>query len=267
MLREVVRLVLPLECAGCGRPDVVLCGPCSELLCGAPRRVDADAPRLDVAGRDDRLPVWALADYRGPVREAVVAWKDRGRADLDPVLVAGLRSAARTVAPSVQRAVGPTTHVLVVPVPSSPLASLRRGRAPVGVLASAVVDGFRGVGLRASLCPALVGRASARDQVGLGQRARQRNVSGRVALRRSAPARTARGAGAVLGSARGRSGRAGVPGCAIVLVDDVLTTGATLATAAAALGQVRIPTLAALVLAATPAPRGTLVLPPGPGAG
>src|SRR5690606_10399365 len=121
MLREVVRLVLPLECAGCGRPDVVLCGPCTRLLAGAPRRVDVDAPRLDLAGRADRLPVWALADYRGPVRETVVAWKDRGRVDLDPALVSAMWSGARALAPTVRLAVGEATEVLVVPVPSSPL--------------------------------------------------------------------------------------------------------------------------------------------------
>ena len=251
MLREVVRLVLPLECAGCGRPDVVLCPACTALVAGPPRRVDADAPRLDLAGREDRLPVWAFADYRGPVREAVVSWKDRGRADLDPVLTAALRSGVRELVPTVRLAAGPATELLVVPVPSSPLATLRRGRSPVGVLAGAVVDGLRSAGARARLCTALVGRASARDQVGLGQRARQRNVSGRIAVR-----------GARLARAVGREHPT-----AIVLVDDVLTTGATLAAAEAALARTGLPVLAALVLAATPPPGGTLVLPLGPGAG
>ncbi len=202
MLREVVRLVLPLECAGCGRPDVVLCPACTALVAGPPRRVDADAPRLDLAGREDRLPVWAFADYCGPVREAVVSWKDRGRADLDPVLTAALRAGVRELVPTVRLAAGPATELLVVPVPSSPLASLRRGRSPVGVLAGAVVDGLRSAGARARLCTALVGRASARAQVGLGQRARQRNVSGRIAVR-----------GARLARAVGREHRDGLWCC------------------------------------------------------
>jgi len=75
----------------------------------------------------------------------------------------------------------------------------------------------------------------ATDQVGLGSRARGRNVAGRVSLRRSARVRVA--------------------GRVVVLVDDVVTTGATLAACEAALTRAGGRVVAAVTLAATPAPR------------
>lgn len=247
MLRDVVRLMLPLECAGCGQVDLVLCPGCSELLGGAPRRVEAGAPRLDRTGGPGPFPVWAVADYRGPVREAVLSWKDRGRSDLDGPLEDSLGLAARALAPTVAEATGPGARILVVPVPSSPIASLRRGRAPVARLGEAVAAGLRREGVVARSARILAVRAVARDQVGLGQRARQRNVSGRMAVRRRAER------DGLAGGGRRATG--------VLLADDVLTTGATLAAADLALAGAGWRVLGAIVLAATPAPRGTLVLP------
>lgn len=247
MLRDVLRLMLPLECAGCGQVDVVLCAGCKALIDGAPRRVEAAAPRLDRTGGPGTLPVWAVADYRGPVRETVLAWKDGGRADLDTVLGARLSSAARALAPTMASVVGREARLAVVPVPSSPWASLRRGRAPGTGLGREVAAGLRREGVAAQSAALLVARPAARDQVGLGQRARHRNVSGRMAVRRSA--------------AQGHVMDAGTGVAGVLLVDDVLTTGATLAAADSALSSAGLSVLGALVLAATPAPGGTLVLP------
>jgi hypothetical protein len=85
-LRELARLVVPVVCAGCGVPDEPCCLRCTALLGGTPRRVEAAAPRLDRLDGDPPLPVWALVDYAGPVRDLVVAWKVRGRLDVDGLL-------------------------------------------------------------------------------------------------------------------------------------------------------------------------------------
>ncbi|MGB3332872.1 MAG: phosphoribosyltransferase family protein, partial [Mycobacterium sp.] len=81
-----------------------------------------------------------------------------------------------------------------------------------------------------AVAPALRMRALTRDSVGLGSGARERNIAGRVLLRRRGLADFS-GAGDVL------------------IVDDVVTTGATLAESVRVLHRARVRVCAALVIA------------------
>lgn len=226
---ELARVVVPVACAGCGAPDEPWCAACRAAL-GAPVRCESGAPRLDRLDGRPVLPVWACAPYVGAVRAAVVAWKDRGRADLDPGMRAVLASASRRLAPSLAGVLA-GRELLVVPVPSSAAAVRRRGADLVGGLAGAVAAELRRSGVPARSLPALRRRGGA-DQVGLGARARRRNLAGRL---------------------RARQGLA-LAGRPVLLVDDVLTTGASLAACEEVLGRSGACVLAALVLAATPPP-------------
>lgn len=233
VLGELGRVVVPQQCPGCGTWDVALCGACAAGLAGAARRVERGAPRLDDA-RHGPLPTWAVATYVGPVRAVVVAWKDRGRADLDPSLRAVAERAAGGLAATV-RDVSGGAQVLVVPVPSTSAARRRRGADLVGGLAEAAARGLRAAGQDARVETALAHRRRAvRDQVGLGARARGRNTAGRFRPRRGGPV---------------------VQDRWCLLVDDVLTTGSTLGACAQALSRSGALVVGALVLAATPAPR------------
>ncbi|MCO7219965.1 ComF family protein, partial [Klenkia sp. PcliD-1-E] len=75
LLDPLVDLVLPRVCAGCGRPGHLLCPRCAVLL---------TRPRLAAPRRhpDGFPPTVAAGAYAGPVRPAVVAFKERGRAEL-----------------------------------------------------------------------------------------------------------------------------------------------------------------------------------------
>ncbi len=233
--RDLARLVVPLECAGCGQVDVALCTPCLARLTGPVWRCEAAAPRLDRVGRAP-LPVWTLAPYTGEVRELVVAWKDRGRVDLTPVLTAALAGAGGQVA-AVLRAAGlpgAAGSLQVVPAPSSAVARRRRGADLVGALAVGVARGCTEAGLPARAAAVLVQRRGAHDQVGLTARARRTNLRGRVRWRRGVPLPP--------------------PGHPVLLVDDVLTTGATLATCDDAVRAAGARVVAAITLAATPPP-------------
>ena len=86
-------------------------------------------------------------------------------------------------------------------------------------------------GVPARVAP-LLRRNVGEDQAGLSARARSRNLAGHVGVRRRGP----------LG-----------PGVA-VLVDDVLTTGATFAACVRALDGAGITVLAGVVVASTPSP-------------
>lgn len=227
--RDVGRLVLPVECPGCGLPDQPLCTACAGLLAGPPTRCEAAVPRLDRLDGAAPPPVWAVVGYAGPVRGVVVAWKDRGRADLTRPLVAALERAGGDLA----RALGEVAAwggLAVVPVPTTRGARRRRGADLVRLLADGLACGLRDAGVPADVAPVLR-RRRRRDQVGLGARSRARNAAGSVTVR--PPGRVRR---------------------VVVLVDDVVTTGSTLAACRTALERAGALVVGAVVLAATPAP-------------
>jgi predicted amidophosphoribosyltransferase len=237
LARDLARLVVPVDCAGCGTVDEVLCGACHAWLQGPVRRCEGSAPRLDRMDGSPPMPVWALAAYSGPVRAVVVGWKDRGRVDLTRPVVAAFRLGAAHVARVVRDSGDGAQPVLVIPAPSSGAARRRRGDDLVAILARAAAAAFVDHGVPARAAPVLAQRRGVRDQVGLGARARGRNVGDRVRWR----------SGAV---------RPGV-GRRVLLVDDVLTTGATLAACERLVTASGAVVVGALTLAATPPPGGS----------
>ncbi|MBN9375014.1 MAG: ComF family protein, partial [Cellulomonas sp.] len=95
--RELLGLVLPIACAGCGADDVPWCDGCAQGLARPAWRVEGRAARLDRMDGRPPVAVWAVADFAGPVRRAVSAWKDHGRADMTAALGASARRATRAL--------------------------------------------------------------------------------------------------------------------------------------------------------------------------
>ena len=171
------------------------------------------------------LPVWAAACYSGPVRGIVPAWKDGRRADLTPVLLAAMVRCVAVAAPALSTAAD-GRRLRLVPVPSRPGVRRRRGADLTGALAEHGAAELRRRGLDA-VVERTLGRRPGRDQVGLGARARGLNLARALTVR---------------GDARGLH----------LLVDDVLTTGATLAACEEALSTAGGLVLGAVVVASTP---------------
>ncbi|GAB2628249.1 ComF family protein [Prescottella soli] len=223
-MRTLLDLVLPAECGGCGVPGSAWCPRCRRALADVPVAV---CPRVDPG-----VPVWALGPYSGPRRGAVIAGKERGRRDLATPIGLALAGAVVTLRRWGELAPPGTTPLCLVPAPTRARAARSRGGDPV--LRSARVAA-RTLGDDCRARPVLSMRRGVRDSVGLSAAQRQENLAGRIRV--SAPA--GRDAFAV---AR--------PGAEVVLVDDVVTTGATAAESVRVLGAVGVRVTAVLVVAA-----------------
>ncbi len=221
-LGELVDLALARECGGCGTAGTRWCDACAAELLGPLllRELPGDLP--------GDLPVWSVCAYDGVVREAVVAWKDRDRADLTAPFAGALLRAAVAASGALAGAGHP---LMVLPAPSSPAARRTRGRQPVRELSRRTAAGLRRRGVPAQLLPVLRQRRAVADQAGLGSTERAQNLAGALWLP--------------------RAWRAQLRGRRCLLVDDVVTTGATLQEAARVLAEAGAGPIAAVTVAAT----------------
>ncbi len=229
-LRAAADLVLPSVCAACRSPATgALCAGCRDEVRRS--RVGGSTgfspPRVvDASG----LTCWSAVRLEGAVRAAVTAYKDGDRRDLAAVLAPLLATAVGRACredPLLRHVRARDGPVLVVPVPPAARSRRRRGDDPVGALASAAVSGLRDDALVVGHVLRHARRVA--DQAGLGREARALNLAGALVV-------------PPWGSAAVRS-------APCLVVDDVLTTGATLAEAARALRSAGAPHVVAATLA------------------
>lgn len=221
VLSAVLDLALPQRCAGCGAARAALCRSCTAELAGSPaRRMPTPAP----AGLPD---CWSACAYTGAARAAIVAYKERALTSLAGPL-------AQILAFTFASALPERVPYVVVPVPSARRTLRARGHDPVGRLAALAVHHLGVLGRDVALWPALAPSRRVADQAGLSSTQRAVNLAHSL--------RCVQAAAAPL------SGRSGP---AAVLVDDVVTTGATLAEAARALREEGVEVAMAVTVAAT----------------
>lgn len=201
-------------CVACDAPvpvETVFCAPCARTLVAPVARARREL--ADAPGR--RVEAAAFA-YGGALRDAIVRFKYSGRDDLARPLGALLVRVKAEVALA--------QPGVVVPVPSHASRLASRTYEPSALLGRALADAL-GAPL---LVDALEKTSRAPAQAGLDRRARLANLEGAFSCRRPGALRGAR----------------------VVLVDDVRTTGATLAACTTALEAAGARVVAHAVLAA-----------------
>ncbi len=225
-------LVLPASCAGCGAERVPLrsgaCPSCAaELEALMPFATEPEPPPYGMP------PCTALGAYGGPLRSALLAYKEKGRYRLAGPL--GTLLAAAIAAAAVRGGGGRSVPVIVVPVPSTARAIRERHGDHMARLATHAVRRLRAAGWQADVTAAL--RALPRpDSASLDAAARATAAETSLRIRTS----------------RIRvSPRAQRIGSTLIVVDDIVTTGATLAAVSARLQEANMQVTGAAVLAAT----------------
>jgi ComF family protein len=210
--RRALEAVAPPLCFGCGHGAGRAEPLCAPCRAGLRRVGDELAT---VSG----VELWAPLAYEGAARSLVAALKFRAATSLADVMAGQIAAGA----PASILGPGGARPVLV-PVPLHPARLRRRGYNQAQLICAALAGR---TGLGTSDC--LERRGAAATQVGRGRSERGRAISGAV---------------------RARPGTL-LPAHA-VLVDDVVTTGATLAACAEALLSVGARSVRAVVYARTP---------------
>jgi competence protein ComFC len=214
--------LFPPICGGCGRKGFRWCPDCQKQVIRVPDPVCQSCglpitrPGLCPACADSHLPYKAIRSwvvFEGPIRHAIHTLKYRRNAALGEALAPQLAGYVSELGWRVD---------LVVPVPLSKQRMKERGYNQASLLARplAAIQGWR------YSSQVLVRTCETRSQVGLSPLERKVNISGAF---RAEPI-----------MAEGKT---------ILLMDDVVTTGATLAACSDALGKAGAQTIYGLTLA------------------
>jgi predicted amidophosphoribosyltransferase len=224
VLDAVWDLCLGSGCAACDRPGRLLCAGCAAAL---PTTAEVCFPTPCPPGL---VPPTAVGPYDGALKRLVNAHKEEHQLALARCLGDLLAVSVTAHATS-----GP---VALVPMPSRASVVRARGHDPLLRVARRAAGTLRAAGVPGRVHAALRASRAAADQAGLDAGARAANLAGSMGVRSGAARRL-------------RRLTHGDPPARVLLVDDVVTTGATLREAQRALEEAGVTVAGAAVVAAT----------------
>jgi predicted amidophosphoribosyltransferase len=214
-------LLLGASCHGCGQPGWGICPRCRAQIASRQPFVAAPDPC------PDGFPAAvASSPYDRLLRRLINAHKERQALILTRFLAERLALSVQAVLIAEPNA-ALAAKIVLVPIPSAARTVRKRGFDATGSMARVAARRLR-VRYPMTARSALTQARPVADQAGLGAGARQQNLSGAFRLRQRIPTNAA-----------------------VVLVDDLVTTGSSLTEAARVFREARIPVLGAATVAAT----------------
>lgn len=207
IVKELLSLVIPIECIKCSALGEIICVPCSRSL-----KDEKLNPPVSIFGESSSIKIAGHLPYSEVVSRVVLGAKDDANPLLEKIVINSLVS-ARSLFPA---------QVLLVPIPSHAKAKRTRGRDFTLYLARelAKISGDQ-------VAPWLTFNRRSKPQKNLNARERKLNMSGALVLadrvRQKIPE--------ILGDFQ------------TLVLDDVLTTGATVREGIRALTAEGIPCL------------------------
>jgi predicted amidophosphoribosyltransferase len=195
------------------------------------------SPRI--VNRVSGLQGISVANYDGSESQLVRAFKARGSLRLGKILAAKMCAGAADFlrAAYCSSSVDSMSHsgridfggLVLIPAPSAKRSFRHRGYSPALLLARALKRELAAVGFsRVSVANALSLSGQTEDQAGLGKDARRVNLQGKMKASKVGPMTGFPGPMAAGFPSSISAGNSAFPGPTFVLVDDIVTTGATL---------------------------------------
>lgn len=215
----IADVILGRCCAGCDVPGIALCQTCAAELVPRPRlRRSLD---MDEIAEGLHLPIGCSLEYRGEVRQILYRYKDHRIPQLARVLGPSLAASVEFVA----RQSGVHPHELALAVlPTRAATAKRRGFDSLAAITKVAISQQP----VKSVCTPLVDIRTAGQAKTLGVWERQHHVAGAFRL------------------------RGPIPRGPVMIVDDIVTTGATAREAAATLMLAGAHVIGVAAVAGTP---------------
>lgn len=240
--KSITKILLPRGCAGCNKPDEILCDTCKNSLSNI---YSKDFPGSEYG------KLYACGLYENNVRKAILLWKDHNDVECDTPFSNLISSLALNVISNSKLKIANTsssthsntiTHsrrssnkhsaeILIIPMPSSKKSSRKRGRKHVLPLAKAIASNLKNNKINARVCCAIQMR---------------KNVSNKSVQTSGIKGRAERTTHAF------NVTKSLVKGKKVIIVDDIVTSGSTMTNCAISLRKSGAEVLTGFTLAITP---------------
>lgn len=236
--KSITKILLPRGCAGCNKPDEILCDTCKNSLSNI---YSKDFPGSEYG------KLYACGLYENNVRKAILLWKDHNDVECDTpfsnlisslalnvISNSGLKitnTSSNTTTRSRRSSSKHSAEILIIPMPSSKKSSRKRGRKHVLPLAKAIASNLKNNKINTRVCCAIQMR---------------KNVSNKSVQTYGIKGRAERTTHAF------NVTKSLVKGKKVIIVDDIVTSGSTMTNCAISLRKSGAEVLTGFALAITP---------------